>query len=446
MVNKAIFLALMMMGVAVSGFWGRFLGETKEFSPSSGAIVNPLMGYAPSGDSKSRSEGCSLVYIDFTWRELEPEEGHFDWETLEAENYMDRWREEGKHAVFRFVCDKPSDEAHRDIPDWLYEKTGGDGTAYDMDYGKGYSPNYDNETFIRAHERAIKALGERYGGDTFISFVELGSLGHWGEWHVKYDAGIRRIPLTPVRERYVRPYISAFPNAKILMRRPFTEAVRYGFGVYNDMAGEPKSTREWLDWIENGGVYSQTGEACIEPMPEVWKTSPVGGEFNSAIPMDQMLGGDFMTTAKLIGDSHTTFLGPKAPHQGDAGADELLRFMGYRIRLGRLISRTGLFDGRQNIALTWHNDGVAPFYWDWPVYLYSLDGDGNVLGRTPVDLKLTELEPGTVLETVTKLPEDFGGDGAAVLGVGIEDPMTGQPAVHLAMEAEEWGAITLLNP
>ena len=66
--------------------------------------------------------------------------------------------------MFRFVCDKPSDEAHRDIPDWLYEKTGGDGTAYDMDYGKGYSPNYDNETFIRAHERAIKALGERYGG------------------------------------------------------------------------------------------------------------------------------------------------------------------------------------------------------------------------------------------------------------------------------------------
>ena len=25
--------------------------------------------------------------------------------------------------VFRFVCDLPGDEPHRDIPDWLYEKT-----------------------------------------------------------------------------------------------------------------------------------------------------------------------------------------------------------------------------------------------------------------------------------------------------------------------------------
>lgn len=446
MANRAFLVAVVMMGAAICGFWGRFFGETKEFPASRQAIVNPLMGYAPPGDSESPSEGCSLVYIDFTWRELEPEEGRFDWETLEVENNMDRWREEGKHAVFRFVCDKPSGEAHRDIPDWLYGKTGGDGTAYDMEYGKGYSPNYNNETFIAAHERAIRALGERYGGDTFISFVELGSLGHWGEWHVKYDAGIRRIPETPVRERYVIPYISAFPNAKILMRRPFTEAVRHGFGVYNDMAGEPESTREWLDWIQSGGVYNQTGEACIEPMPEVWKTAPVGGEMNSAIPMEQMLGGDLMATAKLIGDSHTTFLGPKVPHASDAGADELLKFMGYRLRVSRLVSRTGLFDGRQSIALTWHNDGVAPFYWDWPVYLYSMDGDGNVLDREPVDLKLTELKPGAVLETVTKLPEDFGGGRAAALGVGIEDPMTGRPAVHLAMEAGERGAIVLLLP
>ena len=75
MANRAFLVAVVMMGAAICGFWGTVFGETKEFPASRQAIVNPLMDYAPPGDSGSPSEGCSLVYIDFTWRELEPEEG-----------------------------------------------------------------------------------------------------------------------------------------------------------------------------------------------------------------------------------------------------------------------------------------------------------------------------------------------------------------------------------
>ena len=45
-----------------------------------------------------------------------------------------------------------------------------------------------------------------------------------------------------------------------------------------------------------------------------------------------------------------------------------------------------------------------------------------MLDREPVDLKLTELKPGAVLETVTKLPEDFGGGRAAALGLASKTP------------------------
>ena len=37
----------------------------------------------------------------------------------------------------------------------------------------------------------MKALGEHYGKSDLVSYVELGSLGHWGEWHVAYYIGIR---------------------------------------------------------------------------------------------------------------------------------------------------------------------------------------------------------------------------------------------------------------
>lgn len=105
----------------------------------------------------------------------------------------------GKHLVLRFICDDPGDESHTDIPDWLYRETGKDGDWYDNDYGKGFAPDYSNTTMIRRHTQAVKAMGERWGSDPLISYIELGSLGHWGEWHVNYGAGIRRLPLEEVR-------------------------------------------------------------------------------------------------------------------------------------------------------------------------------------------------------------------------------------------------------
>lgn len=83
--------------------------------------------------------------------------------------------------------DIPGDRAHADLPAWLMEKT--QGRAYSCEYGQGYCPDYTDETLIQAHERVIQALAQRYDGDPFVAYVELGSLGHWGEWHVHEDAG-----------------------------------------------------------------------------------------------------------------------------------------------------------------------------------------------------------------------------------------------------------------
>ena len=47
--------------------------------------------------------------------------------------------------------------------------------------------------------KAVEALGEHLGKDGLISYIELGSLGHWGEWHVNYSAGIQRLPNEAVR-------------------------------------------------------------------------------------------------------------------------------------------------------------------------------------------------------------------------------------------------------
>lgn len=416
------------------------------FSASDDYFYNPLMGFVGEADYPVSVGENTLVYIDVLWKDWEPEEGQFAIEALEEANHIADWREQGKHAVIRFLCDKPSRERHMDIPQWLYDKTG-DGVFYDYSSKQGYSPDYENPVLIEAHAKAIAALGEHLGQDTFVSYVELGSLGHWGEWHVQYEEGIPRIPKADVREQYVIPYLEAFPRAKMLMRRPFITAKVHGFGLYDDTAAHPESTEEWLDWIANGGDYRQAEEEnALAPMADAWKTAPIGGEFNSDLTMEEMLDSGLSQTLSLIRRSHTTFLGPKIPNdrsEEDGAAypksiEAILRTMGYRLRVAEA-AYTPPKDGKEgSLELIWANDGIAPLYWDWPVSLYFLDSEENVLQTLPVDVAVSTVLPGETVASRTAIPESALEDAAAI-AVGIEDPLTGRPAVRLTMEADQAG-------
>lgn len=419
-------------------FWLSRRKTIKQYKESQAAFGNPLMGYAPSAWYNEVSEDISLLYMDITWAELEPEEGVYNWASIDEENQISRWRKEGKHLVFRFVCDIPGEEAHMDIPEWLYEKSGKAGKWYDGEYGKGFAPDYNNPTIISCHEQAVKALGEHFGQDGLISYVELGSLGHWGEWHVNYSEGIQRIPREAVREKYILPWTEAFPDARILMRRPFASAEKYGFGLYNDMTGQPEATQSWFDWINNGGKYDQTGEKnVIVPMKDFWKTAPSGGEFTSSLSMEEMLDTNLSGTVEMIREAHTTFLGPKIPDENYVdGYKEVLKNMGYRLWVSMAELKNTAKGSR--LKLTWENSGVAPMYKEWPVYVYIEDESGKLVEKSRISIKISSLLPGEKEATLTALETERLNsllEKGYRLSVGIEDPMTEFPCVRFAMEA-----------
>ncbi|MDE1548246.1 DUF4832 domain-containing protein [Jeotgalibaca caeni] len=414
---------------------------TKTFEMTEQKVSSPLTGFAPDARNQSNELEHELVYVDVTFRELWPEKDRFDFLTIEQENHLSYWRAAGKHVVFRFISDYPMPDEHMDIPDWLYEETGGDGDFYDHAYGKGYSPNYSNPTFIAYHAEAIKELGERYGKDSFFSYVQLGSLGHWGEWHTYLEGGVRPLPKADLRRQYVLPYVDAFPLAKLVMRRPFEIAEEWDMGVYNDMAGHPQATKEWLDWMENGGVYQQTGEEALVPMEDAWKTAPIGGEFTSDIPMGTMLGVNQAQTVQLIRDSHTTFLGPNIPA---VEAEAISRVMGYRIGITKFSLVQPFMGHSTKVKIEFENNGVAPMYWNWPVSLYGYDKNQELLFEVPLYVQLTKILPGKKIKTVTELPRHVLLDEAASLYIGIEDPMTQQPAVPLVSNQERNDYLYLL--
>ena len=95
------------------------------------------------------------------------------------------------------------------------------------------------------------------------------------------------------------------------------------------------------------------------------------------------------------------------------------------------------------MSLTWQNDGVAPMYWDWNVYLYSYDENQTLLGRWPVDLQTTALLPGETVVSQTEVSAEWLEQGHTI-ALGIEDPMVEEPVVYLAMETERIGLTHVL--
>lgn len=440
--HKPFFVALMTLAILAGSLSAaQAMTVSIQYDPTGDALINPYTGNAVWATSNpEHAQPYSLVYVDVTWAELEPEKGVYDFESLEERCNFAYWRSQGKHAILRFVLDKPGEKKHMDIPQWLYDETEGDGLYYSISYGRGYCPNYENETLIRAHTRAIEALGKRYGDDPFIAFVQLGSLGHWGEWHVHASLELS-LPPMETRDRYVAPYVEAFPDAFMMMRRPFTHAETYGMGLYNDTTGDLEGTEQWLDWIANGGIHTQTGEEeALVPMPDAWRTVPMGGELTTYVRRDKLLSADlFEQTLSLLTLSHTSWIGPGsfADVERDGklqeNLDRVLRTIGYRLRVDQLDIADAPSDSVR-LSLTWVNDGIAPFYFDWQASLRMVSSHGETHDY-PLEFDLIEIQPDGAYTVNLSIRKDEMPSGAFVLSVGILDPSTGLPAISLAMDA-----------
>lgn len=409
--------------------------ETYETEPANKPIVNPLKGWAPWIDDTLPEYPVSMMFVLWTWSEIEPQEGEYCFAQLEEKYHMTELREQGIRFIIRIVCDYPGRETHMDIPRWLYEKTYEDGDWYNISYGKGYAPNYSNPVFIQEHGELIQALGDYYASDKQVAYIELGSLGHWGEWHVKYSSGITEFPKSAVSDRYVQQYLSVFPSEKLLLRRPFDIGKEYMLGLYNDSFGQVKSHEEWLGWIAEGYVSEQTKE-WLSGMPDFWEMAPSGGEFASIDDDAFYFSDGYESTMELLRQSHTTFIGPHcgANRKDPEFSEQILtmnREMGYcfQIKGASLIKRFWNFP----MLLTIHLDniGIAPIYENWMMVLRILDDKQNVIYEEEKDVSLNKILPGehTIRITLPKLDLPA---GTYDIEIGFIDHLTNRPGIALA--------------
>lgn len=438
-------LGLVLVAVALLRL--RIPVTTVSIPASEKPLSNPMKGLVAWGENYRQDPYVAFAYIPIYWNELEPQQGKYDFSALEERCHFARWRADGVRLILRLVPDTPSEQRHMDIPGWLYEAMDGAGTWYDGDYGQGFSPDYENEIFRQAHRALIAALGQRYAEDAQVAFVELGSLGHWGEWHVDTGAGIAPFPTQEITDGYVQDYLDAFSPHRLLLRRPYTIGRDCGLGLYNDSFGLPESHEEWLSWIAEGYRSDQNGE-WLPAMPDFWRLAPSGGEF-SPQQEDAWYFSDaqFPTTLSLLAKSHTTFLGPNAPAYGDFSETEeenlrtLLADMGYTLGVRHCRIWRTVFSSSLQAELTWENTGVAPLYADWPITLELRDQAGKTVWSDLASAPLSQWRPGShsltlSLPNIGTLPK-----GSYSLWVGIVDPLTGSAGVALQMKTDRDGML-----
>ena len=399
---------------------------------------NPLMGYAPRAESKEDCEDTDLVFIMLPFSEWEPQEGVFDIAGVSEKYHIGEYRESGKHAVLRFVCDIPSREAHRDLPQWLCDRTRG--IDYEDASGKGYAPDYGDAAFLKAHREALEALASWCAQDDFVSYVEIGSVGQNGDWNLTAETAADLAPGADVLAQYAAQYEEAFSNdSDLLLLGSMRTDSTADAGSWKDVLGEKQAAGKWAaDMMvfpaaaqaQGAGGTAKTHAADkaagdrVTAGGAIWAKAPVGGGLTGTVPMDTLLMDDLSDTLDQVRSCHVSFIGPVCPdkkQQESNGSEMIRRNMGYCLYLSRLQTTVDFVSDLLQLHFTFNNIGAAPMYRDWPVKMYIYQGKTCICEQT-LDLRLSELLPGTELTVTGTVPYSRDLLKGYTVGIAITSP------------------------
>lgn len=405
-----------------------------------GSITNPYIGWASDAHNLDAKQPHTLIFANVSWSSIEPSKGFYDFKSMENDIHYQYWKQKNVKLILRIYLDYPRPEMHMDIPNWLYEESNHQGISYDGNYGKGYSPEYSNQCILKHHGELIQQLAARYDNDPEIAFVEIGSIGHWGEWHTGKNGGVKMpFPSTDVSDKYIKQYIDAFKHVKLMVRRPLKIAKDKKLGLFNDCFGDVLQTQDcFIKWYNNGYLDSMTND--MQPaMPDFWKVSPSGGEVANYPGTQYFDDSCINTTLKQLEQSHTSWLGPSAPIyansnlKNSSNLDLVRDKMGYKYYASSVKVSQAIVAGK-NLPFTFKikNIGIAPMYYNWKFKVILRNQEKEIAAcRCNADITKWLPDSENAVSGFIKIPENLP-KGNYSLCYSIVDPSTGNPGINFA--------------
>ena len=349
---------------------------------TSDILYNPGMGFADFhfgwGHPPPPSEypPQTVAYFRWTWDELEPSEGQYNFGLVDS--LIQQAKAKGETLAFRIMS-----VYEGSTPKWVRDK-GVDSVTV----GSDIFPDHNNPVFLDYQERLVKAFGNRYAGTPGIDHVDIGSVGCWGEWNTACCGSsealcTQYLPTDQNKIRITDWYFQYFPGTPLVMLHggPVEYAASKGAGWRGDCFGDYGMFVPTWNHMEN--AYEPIVQ--IPVVGNAWKAGPVQFEVCGVMQDWYDLGFDIDRILQKGLDWHMTVLNAKSspvPAAWRPKIDTFLKKLGYRFVL-RELTHTG--EARPGEALLlrsqWENKGVAPIYHPWPL-AYRLRSSADLVVAT----------------------------------------------------------------
>ena len=356
-------------------------------------LDNPLKGLALYYSGRNTLPH-SLVYVEWPFGEIMPEEGVVDWSRFEAR--LESISNGGRQAIVRIYLDWP--RRGTPIPKFLHEAT-----YHRTSYGQDdRAPDYDSALIRKCFREVIGSFGKRYDGDPRIAFIEAGFLGLYGEWMFSSSSSSSSGKASAeTQNEILDAYEAAFQTTKILNRRPTKVTLARSYGFHDDWFGKKDGELSYL--FTFFGITNST----------FWKTAPIGArihpEIQECIWKPEPCRKTEDAYEQQLRNNHYSYLRfgngsvPQSPGIANQRAIKFAQSLGYELYV-----RSAEFTQSNNsltITATITNTGIAPFYYKWPVEIALAQGS-QLRQIWPTDWDIRKVIPGeaaTTFEFVTEL-------------------------------------------
>jgi len=391
----AVFALLATAAVPAPAAW-----TALAYDQSKAPIDNPLKGFIPyEGDYAIFPYSMEYNYVGMADIMNGPSSFTF---ASGLEPLLTGAQSRGHQVVFRVFLDYP-DEA-TSIPQFLLD--GGLQTTPYTQHGGGLSPDYEDENLVVAMESLIAALGAAYDGDPRIGFVQVGFLGHWGEWHTYPQDEL--FPGVAVQNRVLAAFDAAFDETHFVVSQdsmgqsPMANLGATNIGFHDDAFVEGTLAEE--EWMFHARIVANG-------FANRWKTLPIGGEIlpdyqNSTWNLPSGAPQDYAT---CVTTTHASWLLNHAAFENSWStakrqrAQDGARLLGYELHVAE--ANLEYTPAQLSVGVRVDNTGVAPFYYPWPMEVALLDNADAVVASWTANWDLrTAIPDDPVVEWTATFP------------------------------------------
>lgn len=141
--------------------------------------------------------GMDHLYLRLAWSFLEPEEGKYNWALID--NIINEYVPEGYGISFSItsketgkypiVVGQQKNGVQYATPVWV-EKAGAKGVVTEAEGARSWSPQWDDPVYLEKLDNFHRAFAQKYDGKPWVRYVDIGSIGEWGEGHTSRSTQI----------------------------------------------------------------------------------------------------------------------------------------------------------------------------------------------------------------------------------------------------------------